>query len=113
MGPHKTNARGFHCLGEEGILGKKSVAGMDGVRARFLSRCNDVVHNQIAFVARCRTHTNRFIRCAHKRGMGVGFAVNSNGGKAHFTGCAQHAQGNFASVGDQQLGDGAVLGTHV
>ena len=58
MGPNKTNASGFHRFGKKGILGKKSVARMDGVRARFLGRCNDVVYNQIALVARGWADTN-------------------------------------------------------
>jgi hypothetical protein len=59
-------------LSKLGVLAQKTVAGVNGLRARGERRSNDAVAAQVAFFWRCRTDAHGFVASQHVLGIGVG-----------------------------------------
>ena len=90
----------FQRLGEIGILGKKAIAGVNGIGAGALGRCDDGIHVEIGAVPRQRHSLAGF---AHERRVRVGSRMDGNRGNAHPVRCADDAAGDFPAIGDQDF----------
>ncbi len=84
-------------------LGEKAITGMNRVRARFFRRLKNFIRAQIGFARRRGTDEIRFIRIAHMQRVAIRFRKNSDGFQPKFAASANHADGNFAAIGDQNL----------
>ena len=93
--------RRFHPPGELGVLAKKTVAGVDGVRAGGLRRGDHLVDHQVRFAAGCGAEQYGLVGEAYVGGVAIRFAVHGHGGQAHAAGGAHHAQGDLPPVCDQ------------
>ena len=60
-------------------------------------------HVEIAVLRRGRADTDAFIRKADVHRVGVGGGMDRHGRNAEFLARAQHAQGNLAAIGNQDL----------
>ena len=93
-------------IGEVGILGKETVAGVDGVDLGQPGDADDVVDVQIgldgfpAFADQIA-----FIRLRAVQGKTVLVRVDAHGADAEFAGGAHDANGDFRAVGDQETAD--------
>ena len=64
------------CFSEGGILTQEAIAGVNGVRACLLGRCQDFFFNQIAFRSRRGPTTNRLISHLHMERAAVHVGIN-------------------------------------
>ena len=78
---------------------------MDGIDAQLVADGNNFIAPQVAVLRGRGPHAHCLVGVAHVRGQAVGLGVDGDRGQAHFAGRAQHAQGDFAAVGDQELGN--------
>ena len=90
-------------LGEAGVLGQKAVAGMHGVGAGDLAGGEQRRDVEIAVLGRRRADADALVGEPHMHGVGVGGGMHRDGGDAEFLAGAQHAQGDLAAIGDQDL----------
>ena len=90
-------------LREGGVLGQKAVAGMHGLGAGFARGLQHGVHVQVAARGVGRADVHGLVRHARGQRVAVGVAVDRHAAHAEFAGGANHAQGDLATVGHQQL----------
>ena len=90
-------------LREIGVLGKKSVAGMHGLRAGLAHGVDDGVDAEIAVLCRRRADQHRLVgeRDMHRIAIGVG--EHRDRAQSHAPGRADDPAGDLAAVGDQEL----------
>ena len=74
---------------------------MDGLGARLQRRVDDRVDAQVALARRRRTDVDGVIGGADMPRRGVGVAVDGDGLAADGVACADDAQRNLATVGNQ------------
>ena len=90
--------------GEFGILGEKSVAGMDGVDARFLGHRDDALDVEIrGDRALALADEIGLVRLEAMDAEAVLLGVNGDGAQAQFGAGAENADGDFAAVGRHQF----------
>ena len=107
-GPTNVMPASSQARAQLGVLGQKPVARMDGVDA--------VLAWQIAMIAvDVQVRPDRLARLADQvglvgleavQGVAVFVRVDRDGADAQLVGRAEHADGDFAAVGDEQLFDG-------
>src|SRR5690606_14081347 len=98
----------FEDAGEAGVLGQETVARMHGLGARDLAGGQDRGNVEIAVARGVRPDADALVGEAHVHGIGVRERVDGNGLDAQFLAGAQDAQGDFAAIGDQNLGEHAL-----
>ncbi|GAA4010595.1 hypothetical protein GCM10022280_04810 [Sphingomonas swuensis] len=96
---------GHQRLDEGGALGQEAVARVHRLGAGLLAGGNDEFGLEIAFACRRRTEANGLVGHPHVRGAGIGIRIDRDGLDAHALGGADHPAGDFAAVGDQDLGE--------
>jgi hypothetical protein len=100
--------------GELGVLGQKSVTGMNEVDAFFLGEGDDAGNVQVrADGALALAHDVGFVRLEAMDGQAVFRGVNGDGAQAEFGGGAKDADGDFAAVGDEQFSLAVRFGGYV
>ena len=105
-GAHKGDAVVLADLGEAIVFGQKAVARMDRIGAAGGGGGEDVGNIEIASAAGGFPHADGLVGQLHVQRVAVHGAVHGHRGDAQFAAAAQDAQGDFATVGDQQLADG-------
>ena len=90
-------------FGEARPLRQEAVARMHGLGAGRLARVDDQLGLEVGFRRRRRAEADRFVGHAHVRRAGVGVGINRDRLDAHALRRADHAAGNLAAVGDQDL----------
>ena len=90
-------------LGEVGILGKESVAGMDRLRVGDFGGRDDRGHVEIAFRGRRGTDADRFVGHADVLEVAIDSGMNGDRADAERMARAQHAKRDLAAVGDDDL----------
>ena len=78
---------------------------MNGLRASPSGRVQDPFAKQVTLRSGRRTDVDRLVGCAHMRRCGIGVAVDRHAGDAELATGANDAKGDFASVGDEELGE--------
>jgi hypothetical protein len=74
---------------------------MDGVGTGGFRGFEDGIHEQIALVGWGFTDAHRFIGIHGVRRERIGIGIDRNRTDTHLTACPHHADGDFASVGNQ------------
>ncbi|TPW02406.1 MAG: choline dehydrogenase [bacterium] len=105
LGPDEGHAVGFDDLGEAGVLGQEAVAGVDGLGAGDLGSSDDRRDIEVALGRRSRPDTDALVGQPDPHGTAVRFGVHGDGGDAHLLAGAVDPQGDFAAVGDEDLGE--------
>ena len=90
-------------LGEARVLGKKAVAGMDGVGAGDLAGGEQRGNVEIAVARRRRADADAFVGEPHMHGVGIGGRMHRDGRDAELLAGAQDAQRDLAAIGDEDL----------
>lgn len=103
--PHPYETGVLHGLGESGVLGEESVAGVHGVRARRERGAHDEVAAQIGVGGRGPRQPYGGVRLPHVQRVGVGVRVDGDGGDAQRAAGAEDPAGDLAPVGDEQGAD--------
>ena len=80
----KGDVRSLADFGEIGVLGKKAVAGMDGVDVGDLRGADDLRDVQVALAAARRPDADRLVRKAHVQGIAVRLGIYRDGLHAQF-----------------------------
>src|SRR5262249_12333811 len=84
---------------EIGVLGQKSVAGMNRFCVGHLRGTDDRGDIQVALTGRRRPDAHRLVRQPYVLGVRVGFRMHGNGLDAQLAARALDPQGDLASVG--------------
>jgi hypothetical protein len=87
-------------VGEGGILGKETVAGMDGLSAGGLRGSDDFVNVEITLRGRGGADVDGFVGLLHVERVLVGVGVDRNGCDAHATERANDSAGDGAAICD-------------
>ncbi len=87
-------------VGEMGVLGEKSVAGMDGLGVSDFGGADDAIDFEVAFGSAGRPDAIGFVGEIEIGGAAIGFTVDGDGFDAQFAAGANDAQRNFAAVGN-------------
>ncbi len=90
----------FHLLGKVCTLGEEAVAGVDTVSAGDLCSADDRRNIQVGVGRRCRADADGFVCHGQVHQLAVGSGVHCHGFQTEFLARADHAQGNFTSVGN-------------
>ncbi len=91
------------CLREIRVLGQEAIAGMDQLAARAASGAHHLLDIEVGARAAARQR-HGFIGLAHVQRVAVVLAVHGHARHAQGRGRAGDADGDFATVGDQELG---------
>ena len=102
-GTDEFDADGFADFSKVGVLGKKSVARMDGVCPGDLG-CAQHVGN-ISVAERCvgRSDTDLLVGCAHMQARCIGLGKDRHGLNAEFFTGANHAERDLTAIGYQHF----------
>ena len=90
-------------LREVGVFREETVARMDGIDVGDLGRADDAVDLQVAIGAGRRADADGFVGELNVERIDVGLGENSDGFYAEFAAGPQNAQGNFATIGDEDF----------
>ena len=90
-------------IGEAGVLRQEAVARMHGFGAGDLAGRDDGRNVEIAVARRRRADAHALVGQPHMHGIGVGGRMHGHRLDAEFAAGAQHAKGDFAPVGDEDL----------
>ena len=90
-------------FGEAGVLRQEAVAGMHGVGAGDLAGREQRGNVEIAVLGRRRPDADALVGKAHMHGVGVGGGMHGDGRDAELLAGAQHAQGDLAAIGYEDL----------
>ena len=90
-------------FGEIGVLAQETVARMNGIDVGDLGRADHRRNVEIAARALCGTNANGFIGESHVQAVAIGLRVNGHGFDAKILAGANDANGDFASIGDQNF----------
>ena len=90
-------------VGETRVLGEKTVAWMNGVRAGDLARRNDRGNVEIAVTRRRRTDAYALVGELDVHRVPVGGRIDRDGRDAELLGRAHDPERDFATVGDQDF----------
>ncbi len=94
-----------HGLGEVGVLGEESVAGVDGVGSGLGGGIQNFVDHQIGFGRGLSAEGECFVGEADERGIGVGFGVDSDTGQPGISSRPDHPHRDLTTIGNKNLGD--------
>ena len=94
---------GFQNVGELGVFRQEAIAGMDGIRAGDFAGRDDLVNVEIAVTRGRRTDADTFVSKAHMHGICVSRRMDGYSRDAQFAAGPQDAQGDFTTVGDEDL----------
>ena len=97
------DALGRQRLGEGGVLGEEAVARMDRLGAGRERRLDDPLDPQVALRGGRRPDRHRLVGHAHVQRLGIGLGVDRDRRDAQPPAGADHAAGDLAAVGDQDL----------
>ena len=89
--------------GEVFVLGEETVARMHGVGAGLLRGVDDRVDAQVAFARRARADRPRLVGEPHVQRGAIAFRIHRGRGDAHVAARTNHAHGDLAAIGDQDL----------
>ncbi|CAH0321111.1 hypothetical protein SRABI91_05436 [Rhodococcoides fascians] len=92
-------------LGEVGVLGEESVAGVDGVGSGFGGRVQDFVDHQVRLRGGLSAECECFVGQADERCVGVGFGVHSDTGQPGISGRPDHPNRDLTTIGNKNLGN--------
>ena len=92
-------------LRERRVLGQEAVAGVHGVAAGDHRRADDGRLVQVALARLGRADADRLVGHADRQRVAVGLAVGDDGRQAEVAAGAEHAHGDLAAVGDEDLRD--------
>ena len=95
----------FDDFGEIGVLRKKSIARMNGIRAGDFTSRNDRRNIEIGLRSRRRPDAHRFIGKPHMHRIGIRGRVNRHGRNAHFLACTIDPKSDLTAICDQDLVD--------
>ena len=104
-GPMKVDPRLLEPPRERGVLGEEAVAGVDGLRPRLLDHLEDLVHDEVGLRRGARAEQVRLGGALDVLGVAVGLGVDGDGRDAELVERADHAYGDLAPVGDEDLGE--------
>ncbi len=90
-------------LREAGVLGEESVAGVNGVGLGDFGCRDDAVGLEIAVAAGPRTDAHRLVGKLHVQRIDIGLGVDRHGLHSQFAAGADHPEGDFASVGNEDF----------
>ena len=90
-------------LGELVVLRQEAVARVHGLRAGGLGGVEDLVRQQVGLARRRRADQHRLVGQAHMARIGIGLGIHRHRGDAHAPRGLDHAAGDLASIGDQDL----------
>ena len=91
-------------FGEAGILGKESVAGVNGVRFGDFGGGEDAIGLEVAILAGSASDANGLVGELHVHGIDVGFGVNRDRRDPEFAASADDAKSDFPAVRDENFG---------
>ena len=95
-------------LREVGVLGEKAVAGVHGVRARAGRHIQQFGDVQVGVRRGGAVEGVGLVGQLDEQRLGIGIRIDGHGIDARVPGGADHADGDLASISDQNLGDGDV-----
>ena len=101
--PDEDQARSAAVCGESGIFGEEPVTGMNGRGAGPQRRRDDAVPAQVAVPRRRRTNLHRFVGEGDMPGRRIRFRMDGYRGDAQTPRGLDHAAGDLAAVGNQDL----------
>lgn len=90
-------------LSEIGILGKETVAGMNGVGIRDLCRRKDAWDVEVTFFAGRRSDADRFVGEPHMQRIPVGGRIHGDCSNAQLLAGPNDPQGDLPPISDQDL----------
>jgi len=93
----------FDDLYEIGVFGQEPIARVNRLGSGDFTGSNNRRHVKIAFASWCGADTNGFVRHAYMHGISVGGRMNRHRLDAHFATRADHAQGDFSAVGNEDF----------
>ena len=102
-GSDKDHAGRLQRLDEPCVLGQEAVARMHRLRAGFLAGGDDLIDRQVALGGRRRAEENSLVGELDVQRARVGPGIDRDGRDPHAPGAADHAAGDLAAVGDQNL----------
>src|SRR6185295_16224631 len=88
---------------------QEPIAGVDRLRAGGTRRLDDAFAAQVAVFRRGAADVHRLVAGLHVLGIGVGVGVHGDRADAELARGGGNAAGDFAAVGDQDLGEHACL----
>ena len=88
---------------EVGVLGEEAVAGVDAVGAAVADRAEDRVGVEVALGCRLPAEGVRLVGQPDVQGVPIELGVDRDGLDAELASGADHAHGDLATVGDQDL----------
>ena len=99
--PGETSRR--DSIGKGSIFGQKAIAGVDGVTVVVSCSSQNQIAPQVGGTGRDGTEVDGLVSQGGMKGVGVGIGVDSNGSNAHLLAGADDADGDFATVGDENF----------
>ncbi len=94
---------GLAGFGKRRVLGKKPVAGVDGIRAGFTGDAENLLRVQIGLCGRAFAQAVGLVGLLQMQAGGVGLGVDGDAVHIQVAQRTQDAAGNGAAVGDQQF----------
>ena len=93
--------RGDHGACEPGVLRKKSITRMNGIRARSSGDVEKLLDIQVTKRWRCRAEQKRFVRISDVQSVAIAFGIDGYREEPEFAGGAHDAHGDLATIGDE------------
>jgi hypothetical protein len=109
VGADEGDALVAQAAGEAGVLAEETEAGVDRLRARLPHRFDDPVGQQVGLGRRCGADQNRLVGHLDRQRTGVGLRIDLHGLNPHAAAGLDDADGDFTTVGDQDLGEHAAV----
>ena len=100
-GPDKDEALFGTAVGEVGIFRQKAVSGVDGFASGRFGDLKNGVFVEVAVFSWRRSDTDRAGGQLHVKRVFVGSGIDGHGFDAHFSAGADHADRDFAAVGNE------------
>jgi len=103
IGSDKADVAAFAYVGKMGILGQKSIAGMNGVNVGNFSGADDAVNPQITLVAGGFADADSLVRELDVHRVSIRVRINSHGADIQLFAGADDANSYLASVCNQDF----------
>ncbi|CAB4634220.1 unannotated protein [freshwater metagenome] len=101
--PNDSSVR--HGAGKVRVLGEKTVTGVNCVRPGTFCGREDLRNDEIGVGTRCAIKADCLVRHFDVLRINILIRVNRNGRDSRVLGRANHANGNFTAIGDEDLGN--------
>ena len=98
-----------HASGKRRVLAEEAVAGVNRVAAALLRGVDDLVDPQVALARGGGPDGVGLVGEAHVERGAIGVGVHGDRADAHLAQRAHDADGDLASVGDEDLAEGRVM----